>query len=132
MQRGIMAITASPIGTFTKKIHSQPRLSVRMPPASTPAAPPMPAMAPQMPSALLRSAPSSKVVTRIDRAAGEMTAAPMPWMARAMIRTVSDPAKPQASEAREKITSPAMKTRRRPSRSAIRPPSSSRPPKVSV
>ena len=49
-----------------------------MPPRSTPAAPPKPAMAPQMPSALLRSAPSSKVVVRIDSAAGEMIAAPSP------------------------------------------------------
>ena len=38
----------APIGTLTKKIHSQPSVSVRTPPASTPAAPPTPAMAPQI------------------------------------------------------------------------------------
>jgi hypothetical protein len=42
-----------------------------MPPSSTPAAPPAPAIAPQMPSALLRSAPSVNVVVTIASAAGE-------------------------------------------------------------
>ena len=53
------------------------------PPASTPTAAPEPPIAPQMPSALLRSAPSSKVVVMIESAAGEMIAAPKPWTARA-------------------------------------------------
>ena len=55
---------STPIGTLTKKIHSQPAYSVRMPPSSTPIAAPEPAIAPRMPSALLRSAPSSKVTMR--------------------------------------------------------------------
>src|SRR4051812_11389849 len=41
-------------------------------------------------------------------------------------------AKPQRSEKTEKRTSPTMKTRRRPSRSPERPPSSRKPPNVSA
>ena len=40
------------------------------PPSSTPTAPPEPATAPQTPSARLRSAPSAKVVVRIDERGG--------------------------------------------------------------
>ena len=58
---------------------------MRTPPSSTPAAPPEPATAPQIPSALLRSAPSLKVVATIESAAGERIAAPRPWTARAAI-----------------------------------------------
>ena len=72
-----------PIGTLTNSTHSQPAYWVRMPPSSTPAAPPEPATAPQTPSARLRSAPSAKVVVTSDSAAGEMIAAPRPWTARA-------------------------------------------------
>ena len=68
-----------------------------MPPSRTPAAPPEPATAPQTPSALLRSAPSLKVVVTIESAAGEMIAAPRPCAARAAISCPSVAAKP-ASE----------------------------------
>ena len=97
---------------------------------STPAAAPEPPSAPQIPSALFRSGPSSKVVVTIDRAAGEMIAAPMPWTARAPISTEMLLARPQTSEARVKRTSPTRKIRLRPSRSAIRPPSKRKPPNV--
>ena len=83
-----------------------------------------------MPSALLRSAPSSNVVVMIESAAGEMIAAPKPCTARAPIRTPSDHARPQKNEATVKITTPVRKTRRRPSRSAARPPRSRKPPNV--
>jgi hypothetical protein len=43
-----------------------------------------------MPSALLRSAPSSNVVLTIESADGVMIAAPKPWTARDAIRTPSD------------------------------------------
>src|SRR3954451_13474646 len=81
IRRGDSAATTRATGTFTHSTHSQPRPSVRIPPKSTPAAPPAPATAPQAPSALLRSAPSRKVVVTIDRADGEMIAAPRPWAA---------------------------------------------------
>jgi len=122
--------TSAPTGTLTKKIHSQPRYLTMIPPKSTPAAAPEPPRAPQMPRALFRSAPSSKVVVTIERAAGEMIAAPMPWRARAPISTPISFARPQMSEATVNRTSPPRKTRLRPSRSAIRPPSRRKPPKV--
>ena len=121
---------ATPTGTLTKKIHSQPRYFVSTPPASTPTAAPEPPIAPQIPSALLRSAPSSKVVMMIESAAGEMIAAPRPCTARAAISTPSDQARPQRSDAIVKTTTPTRKTRRRPKRSAARPPSSRKPPNV--
>ena len=96
-----------PTGTLTKKIHSQPRYFVSTPPASTPTAAPEPPIAPQMPSALLRSGPSSNVVMMIESAAGEMIAAPRPCSARAPISTPSDHAKPQRNDAIVKTATPA-------------------------
>ena len=113
-----------------KKIHSQPRPSTRRPPINQAVVAPKPPSAPQIPSALLRSAPSAKSVVMIESAVGVMIAAPMPWKARAPIRASSDQASPQRSEASVKRAMPTMNTRRRPSRSAARPPSKSRPAKV--
>ena len=53
-------------------------------------------------------------------------------MARETISISSEVDSPQASEAALKRARPAMKTRRRPSRSPARPPSSRKPPKASV
>src|SRR5213593_4482908 len=96
---GVSAKTSTPTGTLTQKIHSQPRYLVRIPPKRTPAAAPEPPSAPQIPSALFRSAPSVKVVVTIERAAGEMIAAPSPWTARALIRTPELVASPHVSDA---------------------------------
>jgi hypothetical protein len=93
-------------GTFTKKIHSQPKYFVSTPPARTPTAAPEPPIAPQIPSALFRSGPSSKLVMTIERAAGEMIAAPNPWSARAPIRTPSDQASPQRNDATVNTATP--------------------------
>ena len=95
-----------------------------------PTVPPDAPTAPHAPSALFRSAPSGKLVIRIESAAGVIAAAPTPCSARAATRAPSDQASPASSEARANNPTPAMKTRRRPSRSAARPPSRSRPPKV--
>src|SRR5262245_982067 len=115
-----------------KKIHAQPSPSTIGPPISQAVVAPMPPSAPQIPSALLRSAPSSKVVVMIESADGVITAAPTPWKARAPISALSDQASPHKSEANVNNTTPTMNTRRRPSRSAARPPSSNRPANVSA
>ena len=81
-----------------KKIHSQLSRSVKIPPRRTPAAAPNMPTAPQTPSAMLRSRPSRKVVIRIERAAGEMTAAPRPCSDRAPISDASLHASPATSE----------------------------------
>jgi len=115
-----------------KKIHSQPGPSTSGPPITHPAVAPTPPSAPQIPSALLRSEPSGNVVAMIDRAVGVMIAAPTPWTARAASSAPDDQASPHSSEATVKSRRPAMNTRRRPSRSAARPPSNSRPANVSA
>src|SRR6266508_2408580 len=122
----------TPTGTLTKKIHSQLSASVRTPPSRTPAAAPKPPTAPHTPSAMLRSRPSTKVVDRIESAAGVMIAAPSPWTPRAPISDASDHARPAKSEASVNTTIPTRKIRRRPIRSAARPPRSRKPPKKSA
>src|SRR5919198_440996 len=86
--QGVMASTSAPTGTLMKKIHDQLSALVSAPPSKTPAAPPLPDAAPQIPSARLRSRPSRKVVVRIESAAGESIAAPSPCSAR---NAISDP-----------------------------------------
>ena len=101
-----------------------------MPPKRTPTAAPEPPIAPQIPSALLRSAPPSNVVVMIESAAGEMIAAPRPCTARDGDQHAVVQASPQKNDASVKTTTPTRKIRRRPSRSAARPPSSRKPPNV--
>jgi hypothetical protein len=92
----------------------------------------MPPSAPQIPSALFRSAASVNVVEMIESAVGVMIAAPAPWTTRAARSAAGDQASPHMSDATVKNKTPVMNTRRRPSRSAVRPPSKSRPPNVSA
>src|SRR3954471_15044400 len=132
MKRGARKAAARPMGTLMKRIHCQPATSVSTPPSSTPAAPPAPPIAPHAPSALLRSEPSVKVVVMIARLAGEMIAPPSPWVARAAISIPWLEASPPTSEATEISSRPPTNTRLRPSRSAIRPPSSRKPANASV
>ena len=111
-----------------KKIQDQLSALVSAPPSRTPAAPPLPEAAPQIPSATLRSRPSLKVVVRIESAAGASSAAPSPCRPRKAISEPDDHASPSRSEKTVNTAIPAMNTRRRPSRSAMRPPSRSTPP----
>ena len=119
--------TTIPIGTLMKKIHSQPNAVVMMPPSSTPKATPALPIAPQTASATVRCAPEY-VVVMIAKADGSRSAAPNPCAARETISAWDDQASPLASEAAVKTSSPTRNTRRRPSRSADRPPSNIRPP----
>ena len=98
------------------------------PPSSTPAAPPLPETAPQIPRARFRSCPSANVVVRIESAAGASRAAPSPCKERKAISEPDDQANPASSEEVVKSASPTMNIRRRPSRSAMRPPSNNTPP----
>ncbi len=68
----------------------------------------------------------------IDSAAGDTIAPPNPWNPRATSSSASDWETPQTSDATENSAIPAMNSRRRPSRSASRPPSSRKPPNISV
>src|SRR6516164_2614391 len=113
-------------------MYCHPAYLVRNPPAISPTVAPAAPSAPQIPSALLRSAPSANMFITIDRAAGSMIAAPNPCTARLPIRNASPVASAQASEAAVNTESPSIRIRRRPSRSAARPPSSKNPPNASA
>ena len=121
-----------PIGMFTRNTAGQPNTSVSTPPRMAPAAAPDPATAPQMPSARLRSGPGAKIVITSESAAGATSAAPRPWPAREATSQTAFCASPPSSEATTNSAMPIMNSRRRPSRSASRPPRSRKPPNASV
>src|SRR5919204_610051 len=113
-------------------MYCHPAYRVSRPPAIRPTVAPPAPIPPQIPSALLRSAPSSNMFITIESAAGSTIAAPRPCTPRIAIRNESLVASAQASEAAVKMPSPSMTMRLRPSRSAARPPRSRKPPKVSA
>ena len=100
-----------PIGRLMKNTQRHESVSVSTPPSTRPTAPPPAAIALQMPSAFVRSAPSANVVVTIESAAGETSAAPRPCSARPPTSMPDDVATPLISEAPVKTTSPAMKSR---------------------
>src|SRR5262249_41099955 len=89
-------------------------------------------MAEYTPSARLRGVPSGKFVVISDSAVGAITAPPTPWTALAGSAQAWLVANPPAKEAAANSSNPKTNTRRRPSRSPARPPSSSRPPNVTA
>ena len=74
----VRAIAMTPIGTLMKKIHSQPRASVRAPPTSGPIATAPPTVAPQIPNAVARSGPSNSWAISASVVAN-IAAPPTPW-----------------------------------------------------
>ena len=106
----------APIGRLTKKIQRQPAYSVRRPPTSGPIATASPIVAPQIPNAVPRSRPWNSC-ERIASETENIAAPPTPWRPRARLRKRGVVAEPQRAEARVKTTTPAMKTRLRPSQS---------------
>jgi hypothetical protein len=84
-----------------------------------------------MPSALLRSGPSWNVVVNNESAVGAMMAAEIPCTTRDPMSTGPDHASPHVNDEAANRPAPIMNMRRRPSRSAKRPPSSRKPPKLS-
>ena len=129
---GARTIASTPTGTLTKKIHSQLRASVRIPPMRTPAAAPKPPTAPQTPSAMFRSRPFMERRGQDGERCGSDDRRAEPLEARAAISDASDQARPAKSEERVKTTRPPRKIRLRPRRSAERPPRSRNPPKKSA
>jgi hypothetical protein len=115
--RGTRASTASPIGTLTRNTgrHVWPnRFAVTStPPTTCPATKPEDSTAVYALSARARAAPSNRTwMTLII--CGIIAAAPAPWTNLAPISTPMPGAIPQVSEARVKMATPAMNTRRRP------------------
>ena len=119
--------TSAHSGRLTKNTHRQPKSWVSSPPKNSPTAEASPLIPAHTPSALCRSE-SWKVVVRMDSAAGDIIAAPKPWASRAPTSSPWLSANPQASEEAANSAVPAISSRRRPSRSPARPPSSRNPP----
>ena len=128
---GIAISRAAPIGTLMVNTHRQPASDVSTPPRTTPSADPAPASADHAPSALPRLAPVNSVITAAS-AAGDMSAAPSPCSDRPASSVAASPDSPHSSDAAVNRARPARVIRRAPNRSAIRPPSSIRPPKNTV
>ena len=103
----------SATGTCERKIDSQPRSCVRMPPAAGPSA------APSTPAATQTLSAASSLAFSCERrssAAVTIRAAPRAWTQRAPTRTSKDGARPQVSDAAAKTTTPhanASRGRRR-------------------
>ena len=109
-----------PIGTLTKKIHSQPSPSVSAPPTSGPTATAPPIVAPQAAIAVPRSGPWNSWAISASEVAN-IAAPPMPCRPRARCRKVALVASPQSSDANVNSPTPITNSRRRPKRSASVP-----------
>ncbi len=129
-QSSAPASTSAPTGTLISSTQRQVRYSVSTPPTRPPTAPPPAPTAVQVAMARVRAGPAGNAVVRMVRVAGESTAAPMPWTARAAISCHGSCARPPARLATVKRVSPTTNIRLRPKRSATRPPSSMKPAKV--
>ena len=126
------AITTAPSGTLIAKIAGQPSVWVSTPPSSAPEEAPSPPTAAHRPRPRLRSGPSGSAEVMIERVAGATIAPPKPCRARAAISSVRESATAHASDDRVNSATPTRNTRRRPNRSAERPPSIRNPANVSV
>ena len=124
-------IMATAIGTLTRKAARQETRSVSAPPTSRPRLAPMPAVAPYQAMARLRVSPSKYAVMRASEV-GATIAAPTPWNARAAMIHQPVWARPIIPDAAPKIARPTTNSRRRPTMSPARAPSSSRPPNTRV
>ena len=114
------AIVTIPIGALTQKIHRHPSVSVRAPPTSGPTATATPTVAPHAAIALPRSRPSNSWPMSASPVAN-IAAPPMPWSARAAIRSAGSRAAPHATEAKMNTPRPTTNTVFRPKRSATDP-----------
>ncbi len=131
-RRGTTTSDARATGTLIKNTHRHDAAWVITPPSRIPAAKPRPDSAPQMLSAFTRSARTGNRAVTSASAAGVASAAPTPCATRAPISICCDPAKPSASDAVPNTAVPARNMRRRPNRSAARPPASTRPPNTTM
>ncbi len=131
-RRGTISSANRATGTLMKKIHRQDARSVSAPEITVPDVPPSPAMPPQIPSAFIRSRGSGNSSAIRPSDAGAAIASPAPCTNRLETSIAGATAAPHATEASAKTLTPARNSRRRPKRSASRPPSSSRPPAIST
>jgi hypothetical protein len=118
--RSVSRTAVIPIGTLTKKIHSQPKPSVSTPPISGPIATAPPTVAPQAPMAVARSLPSNSWAISAS-AVANIAPPPTPCRPRARLSRVASPEIPHRKDATVNSPKPTENTRRRPSRSPSEP-----------
>ncbi|SLA06479.1 Uncharacterised protein [Mycobacteroides abscessus subsp. abscessus] len=118
--------------TLMYMVQRQSRTWVNRPPSSSPTAAPPPAIAPKMPNAFARSLGAVNITVNSDNAAGARSAPNAPCSARAPKSMPWFSAAPPSAEASANPTNPTISARRRPHRSAMRPPKSSSPPNASA
>ena len=118
-------------GRLMKKIARQETCSVSAPPTTGPIASARAETPAQVPIALPRSS-GGKALEMIDRVAGIMNAAPMPWIARPPTSQAWSGETPIAALETAKTTTPNRNMRRRPKMSPSRPPVTRSTAKVSV
>ena len=116
----------APTGTLIQKMLCQPRCWTMTPPIKGPTASARPETPAHMPIAWARSLGSGKVLVRIDRVLGIITAAPMPCRHRAAISQSIDGDSAHAIDPRANRPRPPMNALRRPNMSPSVPPVSSR------
>ena len=116
--------TATPKGTAAQKIPRQPNSSISRAPVDGPTAPPNPATADQIPTAMERRSTgnSSSTSARED---GNIAEPPAACTTRKAMRVPALGARLHSSDPTVKIATDTRKTRLRPSLSAVRPASSS-------
>ena len=116
-------------GTLTRNTEPHQNLDSNSPPASGPSAIPTPIVPPHTPIARARLLGSGNTLSRIERPAGIVIAAPIPIAARQAISTPTEPDSAAPSDPTANVQKPASSIRLRPIRSARLPATSSRPPK---
>jgi hypothetical protein len=117
-------ITASPMGTFSQKIHCQAIPCTTAPPTSGPMATPKPLTADQNPRASPRRSRGTASDSSVS-VSGSTIAAPMPCTARAAISASTLGASAAAAEEAVNSERPTTNMRRRPKRSPRAAPVSS-------
>ena len=123
--------SATPIGTFTQKIHCQDAPSTIAPPTSGPTATASPPTAPQAPSTRPRRSGGTAADSKV-RVSGISIAAPTPCTARAATSQPIPGASAAAADPAVNTASPTVNSRRRPNRSPSVAPVSSSTANVSV
>jgi hypothetical protein len=121
------ASTTAAAGAGTSSVHRQ-LSSVSRPDRTSPSEKPLAPKTAYTLNARFRIGPSGNVVVSRDMLAGAVNAAATPLTKRAAISSPGLLTSPPKTETSAKTASATRKTRLRPSRSAARPPSSSRPP----
>ena len=127
MSRIAATSTSAATGAGTSRVHRQ-LISVSKPERTRPSEKPLAPKTVYTLNARFRIGPSGNVVVSRDMLAGAVNAAATPFTNRAAISSPGSLTSPPRTETSAKTASATRNTRLRPSRSAARPPSSSRPP----